>query len=204
MSAIVWRIGKPPVPSRRLRSALAMGLGLAFAALGAARGLARPAQATSASEYDIKAVFLYQFTRYLQWPEGIEPEAFTIVVLGESPIIEPLQEIAKKKTVGSKAIVVRQCAEIEEIGRPRILFYAKSAVPKIARVLEKTRGTDILIVGEAEGLGSRGVAINFVLQEGTVKFEMNEKTLNEARIRTSSQLLKLAILVDGEGTGSRR
>jgi hypothetical protein len=53
-------------------------------------------------------------------------------------------------------------------------------------------------VGEAEGLGFLGVAVNFVLREGTVKFEMNEQALKKARIQTSSQLLKLAILVNGK------
>jgi len=204
MFAMVFGIRKRPAPSRRRLPAFAIGLGLAFTALGSAPGFARVPQDTSASEYDIKAVFLYQFTRYLQWPEGTEPEVFTIAVLGDSKITEPLLEIAKKKTVGTKSIVVRPCSKIEEIGRPRILFYAKSAVPEIAQVLEKIRGTDVLVVGEAEGLASRGVAINFILQEGTVKFEMNEKALNEARIRSSSQLLRLAILVEGKGAGASR
>lgn len=173
-------------------------LGIALAALSAAQS-SGPAQAESSSyEYDVKAVFLYHLTRYLQWPGEAEPEVFTIVVLGESEIVSPLQEIAKKKTIGPTPIAVRQCHEIGQIGRPRILFIAKSAVPIIDQVLKKTRGTDILTVSEVEGLGTRGVAVNFVERSGTIKFEMNEKMLKEARIQASSQLLKLAILVDEE------
>jgi hypothetical protein len=172
--------------------------GIALAGLCAAP-LARTAQEpNSIAEYDVKAVFLYHFTRYLQWPENIEAGVFTIAVLGESGIVAPLQEIARKKTVGAIPLVVRTCSEIGQIGRPRILFVARSALAKINQVLEKTRSTDILTVGEAEGLAARGVAINFVLREGTVKFEMNEKTLREARIQIGSQLLKLAIRVAGD------
>jgi len=183
----------------KFRSSLTLVLlGVAMVSLTTAQS-SGPAQAeTSSYEYDVKAVFLYHLTRYLQWPEEAEPEVFTIVVLGESGIVSPLQAIAKKKTIGSTPIVVRQCHEIGQIGRPRILFIARSAVPIIDQVLEKTRGTDILTVSEVEGLGTRGVAVNFVERSGTIKFEMNEKMLKEARIQASSQLLKLAILVDEE------
>jgi len=179
-------------------------LGFALASFAAGGDYIPAPQKSSLYEYDVKAVFLYHFTRYMQWPEEAEPDVFTIVVLGRSEIIAPLQEIAKKKTVGSKPIVVRPCLEIGQIGRPRILFIAKSAALRTAQVLEKIRGTDILAVGEVEGLASRGVAVNFVLREATVKFEISEKALKEARIQTSSQLLKLAILIDDEKGRSER
>ncbi len=179
-----------------------LAIAAAFPAAGRSSELP-PAQA-STYEYDVKAVFLYHFTRYLAWPEEIAPEAFTIVVLGASDIIAPLQEIARKKTVDRTPIVVRQCFEVERIGHPRILFIAKSAASSIARAVEETRGTDILTVGETEGLCAQGVAVNFVQKDGTIKFEMSAKALKEARIQISSQLLKLAVLVDGkEGRGDR-
>lgn len=173
-------------------------LGIVMASLSVARSSGPAQEDSSIYEYDVKAVFLYHFTRYLQWPEETEPEVFTIVVLGESGIVSPLQEIAKKRTVSPTPILVRQCLEIVQIGRPRILFIAKSAFPRIKQVLEKIRGTDILTVSEVEGLGTRGVAVNFVERDGTIKFEMSKKMLKEARIQASSQLLKLAILVDEE------
>jgi hypothetical protein len=179
-------------------------LGIVLAALSSVPDFGQAKEKTSSYEYEVKAVFLYHFTRYLQWPDENEPEVFSLVVLGESEILGPLQEIAGKKTVGSKPLVVRTCSELEQIGRPRILFIAKSAVSKMARVLEKTRGTDILTVSEGESLGARGVAVNFVLRDGTVKFEMSEKVMKEAGIQISSQLLKLAILVDeNKGSGGR-
>ncbi len=196
--------GKSPRKATGRNPASRIGVGLVAAALFIAPLLGQATEEESRFEYEVKAVFLYNFTRYLQWPEEPEGEAFAIAVLGESGIVEPLRAIAGQKTVGSLPIVVRQCAAVEEIGRPRILFVARSAVLQLPRVLEKTRGTSILIVGEAEGLGSRGVAVNFVLRDGAVKFEMNERALDDARIQVGSQLLKLAILVDAEkGSGAR-
>ncbi len=181
-----------------------IALGLVLAAPLPLRSSGLPPADKATYEYDVKAVFLYNFTRYVQWPAALEPGGLTIVVLGESGIVAPLQEIARKRALGQAPIVVRQCLEIGRIGRPRILFIARSAVPQIARVLEMTRGTDILTVGEAEGLAARGVAVNFVERDGTIKFEMSERTLKEARIQVSSQLLKLAILVDEENGGGGR
>ncbi len=174
---------------------LAALLALAWVCTG--RGMAQ-AEASAAAEYDVKAAFLYHFTRYLQWPKAAEPDSFTIVVVGKSGIVAPLQEISRKKTVGSMPIVVRQCFDVAQIGHPRIVFLAKSAVSKLSQVLEKTQGTDILTVGETEGLGARGVPVNFVERDGNVKFEMNEGLLRESRIQVGSQLLKLAILVNTE------
>ncbi len=195
--------GRPRRAGGRLPAVLA---GLAFLpALLAAAPAFGPGPAQAASyEYEVKAVFLYNFTRYLQWPDEPADGAFTIVILGRSGIVGPLEEIARKKSVGSTPIVVRQCFDVKAVGRPRILFIARTAAEDVSRVLEKTRGTDILTVGETEGLGSRGVAVNFVLRDETIKFEMNESALREARIQVGSQLLKLAILVGKESGGGGR
>jgi hypothetical protein len=198
MSAALQTTGKRPSKSGSRFLLILILLGIAIAFLSAARSSESLQGEASTYEYDVKAVFLYHFIRYLQWPEEIEPEAFTIVVLGKSDIVGPLQEIAKKKSIDQKPIAVRQCLEIDQIGHPRILFIAKSATSGIAQVLEQTRATDILTVSEVEGLGTRGVAVNFVERDGKIKFEVSEKMLKEARIQISSQLLKLAIRIDEE------
>ncbi len=181
---------------------IALGLALAVPGDGRVPGLTQ--EERTRFEYDVKAVFLYNFARYVRWPESLESEGLTIVVFGESPIVPPLQEIAGKKAAGRTPLVVRQCLELGRIGRPRILFIAGSAVSKIDGILEEVRGADVLMVGETEGLVARGVAINFVERDGTIKFEVSERRLKEAGIQVSSQLLKLAILVDeGNGGGGR-
>lgn len=186
---------KPRIPARGSRIS-ALLLALAMLSLPQARAQDQAPGGQSEYEYDVKAAFLYHFTRYLQWPEAGRPEAFTIVVLGKSGITAPLLKIAEMKTVGPMRIEVRSCSRIDEVGRPRILFIAESAAHLLPQALEKTRGKDILTVSELEGQRSRGVAINFVLRNDTIKFEINEKVLKEARIQASSQLLRLAILVN--------
>jgi hypothetical protein len=196
MSTALQPTGKRLLISSLLFSPAPILFGIAMAVLSAARSSELPQGEISTSEYDVKAVFLYHFIQYLKWPEGIEPKVFSIVVLGKSEILAPLQEIAKKKNIGPTPIAVQQCLEIGQIGHPHVLFIAKSVAPKIAQALEKTRGTDILTISEVEGLGTRGVAINFVERDGKIKFEMSEKRLKESHIQIGSQLLKLAIRAD--------
>ncbi len=180
-----------------------MRAGLFLLALGAGLRASGPA-APAGSEYDVKAVFLYNFTRYLQWPAESPPEAFEIAVLGDSPILGPLREIARKRTVGPLPIVIRPCTEVGQIGRPRILFVAGSASRWLPRVVEATRDGGVLTVAEGEGMAASGAAVGFVLRDGAVKFEMNEAVLQKARLQASSQLLKLAIRVGGESPGADR
>jgi len=159
---------------------------------------------TSVSEAAVKAVFLFHFMRYLQWPGELDRELCPIVVLGDSAIWEPLQEIAAKKTNGSVLLRVRRCAELKDTGRPRILFLSDSSAFLLPETLEKFRGTSVLVVGETEGLARRGAAINFVLRDDRVKFEINLEALKKAGIQAGSQLLRLAILVEGDKAALER
>ncbi len=159
---------------------------------------------TSVSEAAVKAVFLFHFLRYLQWPGELDRELCPIVVLGDSAIWEPLQEIAAKKTNGSVLLRVRRCAELKDTGRPRILFLSDSSAFLLPETLEKFRGTSVLVVGETEGLARRGAAINFVLRDDRVKFEINLEALKKAGIQAGSQLLRLAILVEGDKAALER
>jgi len=178
-----------------------LALVLLFFSAGPVSGTTR---ATPQAESEVKAVFLFNFTRYLEWPEDNGLADYPIVVLGNGEIIAPLQEIAAKKSVGSVSIQVRQCSGLEDVGLPRILFISDSAADQLPAVLEKFRGTDVLIVGETEGLAERGAAINFIIRDEAVKFEINVKALKDAGIQASSQLLRLAVLVDGEKAAPER
>jgi hypothetical protein len=160
--------------------------------------LADQANAAVASEYDVKAVFIYHFTRYLKWPQAESPGPFEVVILGESAIVAPLRAIAMKETAQGRPIAIRPITDIELLGQPQILFIARSAMSRLSDVLRRTQGRPILTVSEEEGLAARGMAVNFVLRGESVKFEINEGALRESDIKAGSQLLRLAILVKGQ------
>lgn len=148
-------------------------------------------------EYDLKAAFLYHFTKYFEWQGLDENQFFEIDILGESEILEPLREIAEKKLVSGKPLKVKKIKNLQEIEGPQIIFISKSSKFEISEILKKTENLKTLIVGEEEGLCLKGVAVNFVIRDGNLRFEINERALKTAGIKPSSQIMKLAVSIFG-------
>ncbi|MEJ5166564.1 MAG: YfiR family protein [Thermoanaerobaculia bacterium] len=148
-------------------------------------------------EYDLKAAFLYHFTKYFEWQGLEEIPFFEIDILGESEILEPLKEIAEKKLVFGKPLKVKKIETLKQIDKPQIIFISKFSKFEISGVLKKTENLKTLIVGEEEGLCLQGVAVNFVIRDGNLRFEINERALKIAGIKPSSQIMKLAVSLFG-------
>lgn len=145
-------------------------------------------------EYDVKAVFLYNFSKFIQWNDD-ENESFKIGIIGESNIIFPLKEIAGKRTVNNRKIEIIQYKKVSEIKDCNILFIADSIYKQINEILKNIKNPDVLVVAESEGAAKKGAAINFIKTEGKVKFEMNKTSIHNSNLIFSSQLLKLAVFV---------
>src|SRR6476620_6404608 len=139
-------------------------------------------------ESDLKASFIYNFTKYIEWDES-EPNEFSIGVIGPSPTYISLLEIAKKKTANEKKIVVRHFNKPEEIINCDILFISANSTNQLPAILGKVnKGT--LTISEEDGAAEQGTAFNFVLVNDKLKFEANVKAINAAGLKASSQLLK--------------
>ena len=150
-------------------------------------------------EDKLKAVFIYNFTKYIQWPNYDTSETFDIAVIGDSEIIIPLKEIEKKRTVDNKKIKIIHYQDINDINICHILFISSSEKKRLSDILQKVKDKNILTISGSEGFAEEGVTINFVIIEGKIKFEINNSAINQAGLQVSSQLLKLAILVEEEG-----
>jgi hypothetical protein len=149
-----------------------------------------------ADEYNLKAAFLYNFTRYIEWTPETNTQEFVIGVVGTSAIYDPLEDIANSKTVNGKRIVIRVFTNPEDITFCHILFVSRSANFPLIDIMEKARVKGTLIVTEKNGLAAQGAAINFIIVENKLKFEANTKSIKKADLKVSSQLLKLAILIE--------
>lgn len=149
---------------------------------------------TMEKEYEQKAAFIYNFTKYIDWGNTAS-DTFTIGVIGASPVYASLQEIAKTKKVGDKRIAVLHFNNPEEITHCNILFISANSYFSLAWVLAMVnRGT--LTISEEAGFAEIGIAINFVVDHDKLKFEVNVNSINEEGLKVSSQLLKLAIIVN--------
>jgi len=143
-------------------------------------------------EANTKAVFMYNFSKYTQWPKGDTSKYFNIVVLGKTDVLIPLENIAEKRQVNKKKIKITQYKFLPENLNCNILFISSSQTKNLSLILEKVKGKSILTIGDTEGFAKRGVVLNFIIDNGNVKFEINSDVLDHTDLKMSSQLLKLS------------
>jgi hypothetical protein len=155
-------------------------------------------------EYTIKAVFLYNFGRYVEWPKKTfagQSDPFVIAVVGQDPFGAVLDTIAAKKTIQGRRIVVRRFARADDYRPPcHILFVSSSlSSEEQAALLRKTEAAPVLVVGETPGFAERGAAANFFNEGNRIRFELNVNTARRAQLRMDAKLLSLGKPV-GAGT----
>jgi hypothetical protein len=164
----------------------ALPLALLLAVPGAA-----PAQ--TVPEYDVKAAFLYNFTKFVDWPPAAfpDPNSLRICVLGDDPFGHSLQAVEGEQVANHKLIVTRT----DSISRPggcQILFISRSEQGRLKQILAAVKGSPVLTVGDTEKFVDQGVIINFILDGSKVRFEINTGAADQAGLRISSKLLQLA------------
>ena len=149
-------------------------------------------------EYEVKAAFLYNFAKFVEWPE----EAFrdstapiTIGILGKNPFQGELREVIKGKTVQGRKLDVRR---VKGHLTCHILFIASSEKDNLKKILQRLAGSCALTVSDIEDFASRGGIIGFLTEENRVRFEINVDAAERAGLRVSSKLLKLAKVVEEE------
>jgi hypothetical protein len=155
------------------------------------------AQASPPLEYQVKAAFLYQFLSFVEWPATAPPTAdgMVIGVLGETALTAALQPVAARPFRG-RPLVIRPLREPRDLGAVHVLFVAGSEKERLTGILRATKGTSILTIGEIDGFTRLGGVINFVIVDGKVAFEISVRAADEARLRISSKLLRLARVVE--------
>ena len=150
---------------------------------------------TGERESNLKAVFMYNFTKYIDWDVTTDENDFVIGVIGSSSITRPLMEIAKTNTVKNKRIVIKVFNRPEDMDACQILFIPQNTPFSLQSILDRA-GKGILTVSEQQGFAAQGTAFNFIIINDKLKFEANLKAINSAGLKAGSQLLKLAIIVN--------
>lgn len=161
---------------------------------------AAPARAQSAppSEYEVKAAYLYNFAKFIEWPpDSFRPSGGTIVfgVLGEDPFGALLDRIAREERVLGRRIAVKRARRIEDLGACHVLFVRRRGDASVAQVIRSASAHLRLVVGEDPGFAELGGSIGFFLEERRVKFAINVAATERAGLKVSSKLLRLAKIV---------
>lgn len=153
-----------------------------------------PAENAGSGEYQVKAAFLYNFAKFVKWPDRAfsGPDApFVIGVLGEDPFGDALDTI-KGKTVKGRTVLVKRLDGIRDGKSCHILFISSSESGRVKEILNSLIGSPVLLVGDMERVAQRGGMINFIIDRNKVSFEVNAEAARKAGLTISSQLLKLA------------
>lgn len=143
----------------------------------------------------LKGVFLYSFTKYVEWPPNEVKEDFRIGVLGQGTISAQLDQMALSKKVLNKPMKVMKFASTDDIESCQILYVPEDFSDDIAKVVSKVGKASTLIVTESETFVEKYSAINFVIVNYRQKFEINKKHFSKYNLKLNEQLTKLAIKV---------
>ncbi len=158
------------------------------------------AQPPPATEYQVKATFLYNFAQYVEWPATsftASGDSFKICVLGEDPFGHVLDDTIEGEAINGRRLVARRLSRVNEALKCQILFVSSSEEGRLEQILTALDGKSIMTVGEMPRFAERGGMINFRLEGTKVRFDINPEAAQRAALTLSSQLLKLARIVRG-------
>lgn len=155
---------------------------------------AGPAAAQTAGERDVKAAFLYNFTRFVEWPGNAAPgaEPFRLCVVADAAMRRTIAQTVTGEAVNGRPILVTEPQRPQDAQRCQILFVGRSEWRRASRFLDAVRNRPVLTVGESTGFRDRGGVIEFVLEENRVRFDVNLESAQRSRLKLSSNLLRVA------------
>jgi hypothetical protein len=165
---------------------------LAFLSVFSAHAQQKP------NEYQVKAVYLYNFGRFVEWPAketAAKNDSFNICVLGQDPFGPALDATFAGETINGKSVVARRISTPQESDNCRILFMSSAEDGRIGKVIEALNKEAILTVSDMPEFSQHGGMIQFVLEGKKVRFEVNLTAVQHAGLTLSSELLKVATTV---------
>ena len=156
------------------------------------------AQQPKVSEYQVKATYLYNFGRFVQWPPNAtarKSDSFSICVLGQDPFGPSLDSTVAGETLDGKPLAAKRISTPRDAGECRILFISLTEENHLKEILMALDESGILTVSDMPAFSRRGGMIQFVLEGDKVRFEINLAKAETAKLTLSSELLKVATTV---------
>jgi hypothetical protein len=162
--------------------------------------LAAMSMATDPGNYDtnakIKAIYIYNFTKYIEWPKEYRETPFVIGVLGDSPLFTELEKMSSSKQVFGQPIEVKKFTNSSALQKCHILYVPKGSSDSFSSIVSKLQPYSTLLVTDTPGMAQKGSAINFVVMQNRQKFELNQANAVKYNLKVSNSLEALAILVN--------
>ena len=151
------------------------------------------------AEYDVKAAFLFSFTKFVEWPGSAFADARAPVVMGiigEDPFSGGLSRIVDGQVVQGRGIIVRRHQFGDDLRSCQVLFVSASERARVPQILASLQGSGVLTVSDLDGFAAAGGVMQFVMEESRVRFLINLDAALQAKLRINSKLLALAHVVN--------
>jgi hypothetical protein len=145
--------------------------------------------------HEIHSAMLYNFIKYVQWPNEGDGGEFIVGVLGEDDVFNTLKQWYDGKPKGSKKYVIKKLTSAADAATCSVIYLGKAKSSQFEEVKRSIAGKSVLTITNGNGLGQKGSCINFKVVDGKLKFEMNQGTFSTANLKVSSQLSSMAILI---------
>jgi len=151
------------------------------------------ANLAQAQEYKYHPIFIYNFSRYIEWPANTDKEDFTVSVIGKAEAYREMADISeKKKTIKNRKFVVRQCNTIGEAQQSDIVFITRGTRIK-AEDVQQLQKSGTLVITELDNIVQKGSHINFIAtQDSKLGFEINTQAASDAGFKVANALATLA------------
>jgi hypothetical protein len=159
-------------------------------------------QATSSVEYQLKAAFLLNFAKFVEWPSGTfqnESAPIILCVFRQDPFGRALDEIIRNKTIDNREVQARRINELPDLKSCQIVFVSSVEDKHLPEILSSLKGASGLVAGEGEDFAERGGGIQFFVEDNKLRFAINVDAIQRARLTVSSKLLALAKIIHDQG-----
>ena len=174
-------------------------LGVVVALLATAPALPAP------GEYQVKAVFLFNFARFVEWPAVTFVSAdapFTLCVYGDDPFGADLDTVVRGESAGGRPIVVRRIHDLPDVGQCQIVYISGSADRELESVVAALDRRATLTVSDVEGAARRGAMIRMMTVAGKIRLSINIDAVRASHLTVSSNLLRAAEVVGAAAPGA--
>jgi YfiR/HmsC-like len=145
--------------------------------------------------HEIYTMMVFNFTKYVQWPEQEKSSEFVIGVIGNDEIFKTLTQWYSGKKKGAKTFVIKEFNDASELTDCEVVYIDKSKSNEFDAVRNKVKGKGTLVVTDRNGLGLKGSCINFKTVSDKLTIELNQKAMEAANLKVSSSLTSMAILI---------
>jgi hypothetical protein len=155
-------------------------------------------QSTASKEYQVKAIFLFNFAQFVEWPAGafVDPQKPLIIgVLGEDPFGAYLDDTVRGEKVNGRPLAVERYRRMDEVKTCHILFISRSETARLKQVLDGLKARTILSVCDIDEFCRHGGMIQFATEKGKIRLKINMEAAKAAHLKISSKLLRTAEIV---------